>query len=167
VTEGIRLVHERSLWLEVVTLVVPGFNDSDEELRDIARFLASISRDIPWHVTAFHPDYRMTAPPATTAHRLVRAAELGREEGLHFVYAGNAPGRVGPWENTFCPQCREVLVERIGYNILDYRITADGRCPKCVTTIPGIWPAEGASSVLRGDLTPDDFRRMPRRVPIR
>ena len=114
VTEGIRMVRARGLWLEVVTLVVPGFNDSDEELRAMAKFLVSVSSDIPWHVTAFHPDHKMTATPATTARQLIRAAEIGVEEGLHFVYAGNLPGRVGPWENTFCPQCHTALIERAG-----------------------------------------------------
>jgi pyruvate formate lyase activating enzyme len=141
VCNGIRIVHEQGLWLEVVTLVVPGFNDSEGELRSIAKFLASVSRDIPWHVTAFHPDYRMTGPPATTARQLIRAAEIGAEEGLRFIYAGNLPGRVGPWENTHCPNCRELLIERAGYFIRDYKITGDGKCPKCQTAIPGIWPA--------------------------
>jgi pyruvate formate lyase activating enzyme len=142
VTEGIRMVHKRGLWLEVVTLVVPGFNDSEGELRDIARFLASVSRDIPWHVTAFHPDYRMTDSSATPAPQLIRAAEIGAEEGLHFVYAGNLPGRVGQWENTVCPQCCETLITRLGYCVHDYRITVEGKCPKCQTPIPGIWSAE-------------------------
>ena len=141
VCNGIRIVHEQGLWLEVVTLVVPGFNDTEDELRAIAKFLASVSRDIPWHVTAFHPDYRMTGPPATTARQLIRAAEIGAEEGLRFIYAGNLPGRVGPWENTHCPNCRELLIERAGYFIRDYKITGDGKCPKCQTAIPGIWPA--------------------------
>jgi len=147
VTNGIRMVHERGLWLEVVTLVVPGFNDSEEELRAIAKFLVSVSRDIPWHVTAFHPDYKMTGPPATQARQLMRAAEIGVEEGLRFVYAGNAPGRVGNWENTCCPGCRELLVERAGYLIRDYKLTGGGKCPKCQTTIPGIWPGGGAAEV--------------------
>src|SRR3989441_8561596 len=103
VTETIRLVRERKLWLEVVTLVVPGFNDREEELRAIAKFLATVSRDIPWHVTAFHKDYKMTEPPNTRARQLIRAAEIGSEEGLRFVYAGNLPGHVGRWENTYCP----------------------------------------------------------------
>lgn len=164
VTDAIRMVRERGLWLEVVTLVVPGFNDSEAELRDIARFLVSVSRDIPWHVTAFHPDYKMTGPRATAARQLVRAAEIGAEEGLHFVYAGNLPGNVGPWENTFCPGCREKLIERAGYLVRDYRITADGKCPKCRTTIPGIWPAGGAAEINLSGSTMDLFRRVPRRV---
>src|SRR6266851_3953362 len=98
VQETIRLVRERGLWLEVLTLIVPGFNDGEEELRAIARFIAGLSRDIPWHVTAFHKDYKMTEPPNTTASQLIRAAEIGAGEGLHFVYAGNLPGRVGEWE---------------------------------------------------------------------
>ena len=116
------MVHERGIWLEVVTLVIPGFNDSDEELGQIARFLASVSRDIPWHVTAFHKDYRMTDPEATSAGTLMRAAEMGREAGLRFVYAGNLPGRVGAWENTRCPSCQETLIDRFGYLVRAYRL---------------------------------------------
>jgi pyruvate formate lyase activating enzyme len=166
VTEGIRMVYARGLWLEVVTLVVPGFNDSDAELRAMAQFLASVSPDIPWHVTAFHPDFKTTAAPATTARQLVRAAEIGAEEGLHFVYAGNLPGRVGPWENTFCPQCRAALIERAGYSVREYRITGEGKCPKCQTAIPGIWPAGGVVEARRGELVRDWFTRRPRRVPL-
>lgn len=166
VTDGIRLVHGRGLWLEVVTLIVPDFNDSDAELRDIAQFLTSVSRDIPWHVTAFHPDYKMTAPRATAADRLVRAAEIGAEAGLHFVYAGNAPRGVGRWENTFCPRCHELLIERTGYLIRDYQITGDGQCPKCQYKIPGIWPAGGAVEVNLSAPDADSTQRRPRRVPL-
>jgi pyruvate formate lyase activating enzyme len=147
VTNGIRMVHERGLWLEVVTLVVPGFNDSENELRAIARFLVSVSRDIPWHVTAFHPNYKMTDPPATGTRQLIRAAEIGVEKGLRFVYAGNAAGRVGQWENTYCPNCRELLIERTGYLVRDYKLTGDGKCPKCKTVIPGLWPTGYAAGV--------------------
>ncbi|HEU5396231.1 MAG TPA: AmmeMemoRadiSam system radical SAM enzyme [Verrucomicrobiae bacterium] len=164
VTEGIRMVHKRGLWLEVVTLIVPGFNDSESELRDIAKFLASVSPNIPWHVTAFHPDYKLTAPTVTSAHQLVRAAEIGAEEGLHFVYAGNLPGQVGPCENTFCPNCWEPLIERCGYSICQYRITGDGKCPRCRTRIPGIWPAGGAKEVKVSGPDADFFQRLPRRV---
>ena len=164
VCNGIRMVHERGLWLEVVTLVVPDFNDSEAELRAIARFIASVSRDIPWHVTAFHPDYKLTDPPATATRQLIRAAEVGVEEGLRFVYAGNASGRVGSWENTFCPSCRELLIERTGYLIRGYKITSDGQCPKCRTAVPGIWPAGGATEVPTGGSTLDFFQRLPRKV---
>jgi pyruvate formate lyase activating enzyme len=135
----IRALHEKGFWVEVVTLVVPGLNDSSEELRDIARFLVSVSADVPWHVTAFHPDYRMEDRDATSVRALLRAAEIGAEEGLHFVYAGNLPGVVRSWENTYCPGCRSVLVERLGFRILRNRIGADGRCPECRAVIPGVW----------------------------
>jgi pyruvate formate lyase activating enzyme len=131
-------LHELGFWVEVVTLVVPGFNDSDAELADIARFLVSVSPDIPWHVTAFHQDYRMLQPPATPTSGLLRAARIGRREGLHFVYAGNLPGEVGDSENTRCPACQALLVERAGYRILANRL-ADGGCPDCRRAIPGLW----------------------------
>jgi len=166
VCNGVRMVHERGLWLEVVTLVVPGFNDSEAELRAIAKFLASVSRDIPWHVTAFHPDYKMTDPPGTTARQLVRAAEIGAEEGLRFVYAGNVPGQVDRWENTYCPACGEMLIARTGYVVQEYKITPEGGCPRCQAAIPGIWPAGGATEVSTGDPASARFRRVPRRVML-
>ncbi len=150
VLDAIRLTHEMGFWVEVVTLVVPGFNDSEQELREAARFIASVSPDIPWHVTAFHPDYKMTDVPATSVRTLVRAAEIGREEGLHFVYAGNLPGRVGPFENTWCPQCQALLIERVGYVIQQYRITGEGTCPECGYRVPGIWPPDPRQVRLGG-----------------
>jgi pyruvate formate lyase activating enzyme len=142
----IRSLHERGIWVEVVTLLVPGFNDSDEELTDIARFLASVSADIPWHVTAFHKDYKMTGPADTSVRTLLRAAETGAREGLHFVYAGNIPGAVGEWEDTRCPSCRALLVERRGFRVLANRIP-DGVCPSCRVSVPGFWePAAAALS---------------------
>jgi pyruvate formate lyase activating enzyme len=166
VAEGLRLVHERGLWLEVVTLVVPGFNDSEAELRDIARFLVSLSRDIPWHVTAFHTDYKMQDTPGTTAAKIVRAAEIGAEEGLRFVYAGNAPGQVGGWENTYCPSCRAKVIDRFGYLVREYRLTPDGKCPDCGTQLPGIWPATGADEVTLGHSMSDYYSRLPRGVRV-
>ena len=135
----IRALHEQGFWVEVVTLVVPGHNDSDEELTDIARFLVSVSPDIPWHVTAFHPNYRMDDRPATSVRTLLRAAEIGVAEGLRFVYAGNLPGAVASWENTHCPRCRALLVERTGFRVSRNRVTAEGRCPECERVIPGVW----------------------------
>ena len=139
VLDTIRGLHARGIWTEVVTLVVPGFNDSDAELGDIAGFLAGVSPDIPWHVTAFHPDYRMTGPPPTPAATLQRAAGIGERAGLRFVYAGNLPGRTGALEDTRCPGCRATLVRRHGYTILENRITAAGACPDCTATVPGVW----------------------------
>jgi pyruvate formate lyase activating enzyme len=152
VLEGIRMVHERGLWLEVVTLVIPGFNDAEAELRGAARFLASVSRDIPWHLTGYHQDYKMTDPPSTPAETLVRAAEIGKEEGLRFVYAGNRPGQVGEWENTRCPGCHETLIERYGFLVRSYRLTPEGRCPSCQTQIPGLWHGK-PTDARTGDLS--------------
>jgi pyruvate formate lyase activating enzyme len=162
VLETIRRTHELGFWVEVVTLVIPGFNDSTEELMDAARFLASISPDIPWHVTAFHPDYRMIDPPPTAAGTLIRAAEIGQEAGLRFVYAGNLPGRVGGYENTACPGCRRPVVERLGYALLAYRLTAEGKCRHCGTLVPGVWPA--SPDMVRVGGSADLYHRVPRPV---
>jgi pyruvate formate lyase activating enzyme len=127
--------------------VIPGFNDSDQELTRLAEFLVSISSNIPWHVTAFHKDYKMTGPDDSGPETLARAAQIGRKAGLRYIHAGNLPGKVGDLENTRCPNCQELLVERFGYRITDYRLTADGRCPMCRTLIPGRW-----DSVFRGQI---------------
>jgi pyruvate formate lyase activating enzyme len=139
VLDAIRLVRERGFWLEIVTLVVPGFNDDDAQLRGAAAYIASVSPEIPWHVTAFHKDYRMTDPDRTSAETLERACEIGVQAGLKFVYAGNLPGRVGRWENTHCPGCGSLLIERTGYIIGKQRIGRDGRCPSCGYAVPGVW----------------------------
>lgn len=166
VKEGIRLVRERGLWLEVVTLLVPGFNDDESELREMARFLVSVSPDIPWHVTAFHKDYRMTEPENTTAQGLIRAARIGGEEGLRFVYAGNLPGRVGSLEDTRCPGCGENLIERFGYVVRSFRIDATGRCPKCAQAIPGIWPKPDPARADSGSELSRNSPRMPRPIDL-
>src|SRR5439155_272886 len=132
----------------------------------VAVFLASVSRDIPWHVTAFHKDYKMTEPPNTQARQLIRAAEIGSEEGLRFVYTGNLPGHVGRWENTYCPGCGERLIERFGYLIREYKIAHDGRCPCCETRVPGIWPSGGAADVRTGDGMAAYYSRLPRGVKL-
>ncbi|HTY05697.1 MAG TPA: AmmeMemoRadiSam system radical SAM enzyme [Gemmatimonadales bacterium] len=139
VTTTIAEAHHRGFWVEVVTLIVPGFNDEDGELARAAELIAGVSPDIPWHVTAFHPDYRMTDPGATPTETLIRACEIGTAAGLRFVYAGNRPGGVGRWENTYCPDCGDLLVRRRGYTILAQRVGADGRCPSCARAIPGVW----------------------------
>jgi pyruvate formate lyase activating enzyme len=139
VLDSIQGAHDLGLWVEVVTLVVPGFNDSTDELMDAARFVAAVSPDIPWHVSAFHPDYKMTDPPRTSVETLQRAAEIGQEAGLRYVYAGNVAGRLPEYENTYCHQCKTSLIERFGYVMRAYQITERGSCPTCDTTIPGIW----------------------------
>lgn len=140
VLDTIKLVHEAGIWLEVLTLVIPDFNDSSEELWDIARYIRGVSPDIPWHVTAFHPDYKMTDRGRTPAQTLQRAAEIGLEAGLHYVYTGNLPGQVQDWENTRCPTCQTTLVRRVGFMVREDRLSRnEGVCPQCGTHIPGIW----------------------------
>lgn len=155
ILESIRRIHSMGLWLEIVTLLIPGFNDSADELRRLTEFLFGISPDIPWHVTAFHGDYKMQNDVArdTRPEDLLRAIEIGQQSGLRYIYAGNLPGRVGDWENTRCPQCQETLIKRHGYLITDYRLTSDGQCPKCSTTIPGRW-----SGSFEGQITSHPFR---------
>src|SRR5438552_896545 len=126
ILDTIRRLHDMGFWLEIVTLIIPGFNDSDDELRRLAEFLARVSPDIPWHVTAFHQDYKMTDPENTPPETLLRAAEIGAQAGLRYIYAGNLPGHVGGFEHTRCPNCRQVLIERYGYLITAYHLTAKG-----------------------------------------
>lgn len=137
ILEAIRYAHSLGLWVEIVTLVVPGFNDSSEELGQIAEFIASVSPDIPWHVTAFRPDYKMTDRGPTTVAHLLRAVDAGRGAGLRYIYAGNAHGLTDA-ESTRCPGCGQVLVERVGYGIGKVAL-AEGRCPRCEIAIPGVW----------------------------
>jgi pyruvate formate lyase activating enzyme len=148
--DGIRRAYDMGLWVEVVTLVIPGFNDSNEELWEAARFLQSVSADIPWHVTAFHKDYKMTDPDNTSAQTLLRAAEIGREAGLNYVYAGNLPGQVDGYESTRCVKCNKLLVNRHAYVVKDYHITGQGTCPSCGTNVPGLWPKDPRSVHLNG-----------------
>lgn len=148
--DGIKRAYEMGLWVEVVTLTIPDFNDSNEELWDAACFIAGVSKDIPWHVTAFHKDYKMTDHDHTDAKTLIRAAEIGKEAGLRYVYAGNLPGRSGEYEDTFCSECNHRLIKRRGYTILAYQITGDGKCPKCHSKVAGIWHKDPSQAVLNG-----------------
>ena len=149
ILDTIRWLHAAGVWVEIVTLLVPGFNDSDTELRGLVEFVAGVSPDIPWHVTAFHHDYRMLDPANTTPAMLTRATAIGRAAGLRYVYAGNLPGRVGDLEHTFCHGCGERLVARHGYLIQDYRVTKDGMCPQCAVKVPGRW-----DTAFEGQRTP-------------
>jgi pyruvate formate lyase activating enzyme len=141
ILDTIRQLHAMGIWLEIVTLLIPGFNDSRDEIDRLTRFVAGVSPDIPWHVTAFHGDYKMTAPQNTTAEMLRAAAAIGKANGLRYIYAGNLPGQVGDLEHTACASCGERLITRFGYHIRDYRITADGACPSCGAQVPGRWRA--------------------------
>ena len=149
VLRTIEQLWQRGFWVEVVTLIVPGFNDSDAELRDIAAFLAGISPDLPWHCTAFHPDYKMTERDYTPARTLVRACEIGAAAGLHYVYAGNLPGLTRGWEDTRCPHCHLTLIERRGFDVLSYQLTDAGACPQCGAAIAGRWDAPRTRAALR------------------
>ncbi|HUU45839.1 MAG TPA: AmmeMemoRadiSam system radical SAM enzyme [Acidobacteriota bacterium] len=136
VLEAVKLIHALGFWLEITTLVIPQQNDSAEELTQMAEFIAGISIDIPWHLTAFHPDYRMTDRPRTSAETLRRARGIGQAAGLRFVYAGGLPGDDG--ESTYCPECHARLMHRVGFQVLVNRLR-DGCCPDCGTAIPGVW----------------------------
>lgn len=128
---------ERGIWVEVVTLVIPEFNDSDNELYALSRAISAVSANIPWHVTAYHPDYKRDTP-STQPDGLIRAAEIGLEAGLRYVYAGNLHGKVSNYEDTLCPRCQKVLVQRTGFRA---RVVGmkDGKCATCGTVIPGVW----------------------------
>ena len=154
VLETIRRLHEMEVWVEIVTLLIPDFNDSDDELKRLTEFIASVSRDIPWHITAFHADYKMTDRHDTSDDGLLRAAAIGRANGLRFVYAGNRPGQVGELEHTTCPTCDTPVIERYAYHIQAYRLTSDGSCPSCHSKIPGRWAPTFAGQVSASPFLP-------------
>jgi pyruvate formate lyase activating enzyme len=141
ILDTIRRLHAMGVWVEIVTLLIPGFNDSKDELTRLTEFVASVSPDIPWHVTAFHADYKMDETPNTTPSMLREAAGIGHAAGLKFIYAGNLPGSVGNLEDTRCASCGDTLIARSGYRIRDYRITSNGCCPSCATPVPGRFDA--------------------------
>ncbi len=137
ILRGIEEVHAKGMWLEVVTLVIPGFNDSPEELGNMASFLAGLSPEMPWHVTAYRPQYKKQSPGPTPQSTLQRAYEIGKEAGLHFVYLGNLPGYLPEAENTYCASCGALLVQRQGYAI-SREGWQDGSCTSCGKSLPGI-----------------------------
>lgn len=135
VLDSIRHIKELGIWIEVTTLVVPGQNDGKEELREIAQFISSVDKNIPWHISRFYPSYRYEDSAPTTLETLRMAREIGKDEGLNFVYIGNVPE-----ENsvTLCPFCQEVLIRRGAFNMLENKIE-DGRCPSCGRPVPGVF----------------------------
>src|SRR2546428_3344735 len=158
ILDTIRRLHGMDFWLEIVTLLIPGFNSSRDELTRLTAFVASVSPDIPWHVTAFHGDYKMTDPENTTAEMLLDAADIGRANGLRYVYAGNLPGAVGDLEETRCASCGGTLIARYGYHIREYRLTKDGRCPSCAAPVPGRGGTGFAGQIASRPFVPDSFR---------
>jgi len=129
VLETIQLMKELGVWVEVTTLIIPGLNDEEQELHDIARFVKSVGPEVPWHVTQFYPIYELLDKPRTPVATLRHAREIGVEEGLRYVYEGNVPGEGG--ENTYCYACGAILIERYG-------LTLRRNCPECGTSIDGV-----------------------------
>ncbi len=156
VLDCIRMTKRMGFWVEVVTLIVPDFNDSDDELKAMADFIVSVSPEIPWHVTAFHPDYKMTDKVRTPVESLGKAYEFGMQAGLKFVYAGNAAGAVGDREDTRCPSCGETMIRRIGFNVRENRMRGSC-CSACGAVLPGVWE-EKAAAPPRGYRWPMSLR---------
>jgi len=137
VLQCLKALVDAGIWVEVTTLVVPGMNDSPQELHQIAEFIATqLGPDVPWHVSRFHGDYKMTNVPATPIETLKLACRIGAEAGLRYIYSGNVSGQAD--ERTYCPGCGRVLIDRVGFAVRQVRI-ADGACPECGLKIPGIW----------------------------
>ncbi len=136
VLKTLEIMKEMGVWLEVTTLLIPGLNDSMEELKALSRFLADLDKDIPWHISRFHPTYRLTGIPPTSPASIRQARDLGYEAGLKYVYTGNLPGDKG--EKTFCHKCGKLLIDRFGFDVT-YNILEKNCCPKCASEIPGVW----------------------------
>lgn len=135
VLKTIERMRQRGIWVEVTTLVIPGLNDGKAELRELARFLVSVGREIPWHISRFHPTYRLTDRPPTPVATLHAARQIGLDEGLWYVYTGNVPGDEG--ESTCCHQCGALLLERVGFSSRR-RNLRDGRCTVCQSPLAGV-----------------------------
>ncbi len=132
----LEIMRKMGVWVEVTTLLIPGLNDSTEELKGLAGFLSNLDPDIPWHISRFHPSYRLMNVRPTPPESIQRARDIGYEAGLKYVYTGNLPGDEG--EKTYCHQCKELLIDRIGFNVRKQAIR-DNRCPRCNALIPGVW----------------------------
>jgi pyruvate formate lyase activating enzyme len=151
ILEAIRRYKALGVWVEITTLIIPGVNDTDEELRQIAAFVESVGPEVPWHVTQFSPAYKMLDRAPTPIPTLRRAREIGFEAGLRYVYEGNVPGEGG--EHTYCYACKALLIQRYGFHTLSNRIQ-HGRCPQCGALIDGV----GMDGAHAGD------RRSPPRL---
>jgi pyruvate formate lyase activating enzyme len=136
VLETLGLMREMGIWVEITTLVIPTLNDSDEEFKEIAQFILSLGPEVPWHISAFYPTYKMLNLPRTPASSLHRARKIGKDVGLRYVYCGNIPGEEG--EDTFCPHCGRKVIERIGFQVIKNEVVM-GECRHCHTKIEGVW----------------------------
>jgi len=136
VLNTLETMKEMGVWLEVTTLLIPGLNDSTEDLKGISKFLADLDQNIPWHISRFHPTYHLTSISSTPPESIRRARDIGYEAGLKYVYTGNLPGDEG--EKTFCHNCGGLLIDRFGFNVTKNRIEKN-RCPECGSEVPGVW----------------------------
>ncbi|MFH0949027.1 MAG: AmmeMemoRadiSam system radical SAM enzyme [Candidatus Aenigmatarchaeota archaeon] len=136
VLDGIKRMHDAKIWLEITTLVIPGKNDSNEELKKSAEFIAGIDKSIPWHVSRFFPHFKMSDIKPTPAETLERAYEIGKAAGLKYVYIGNMPDK--EYESTYCPECNSTVIERSGFIIGKINMK-NGKCKKCGCKIEGVW----------------------------
>jgi pyruvate formate lyase activating enzyme len=138
VLDTLRWLAKSNTWLEVTTLIVPGMNDSEEELADLATFIAKeLGRNTPWHVSRFHGDYEMSDTPATSLETMELAVELGQRAGLRYIYCGNVED--GRGQRTICPTCGAIVIDRVGYTISRRNLTDEGKCRKCSLVMPGVW----------------------------
>ncbi len=137
VLEAVKVLWESGVWVEATTLIIPGHNDSEVELRELANFIASVDEDLPWHVTGFYPTYKMTDIAPTPTTLLTDARKWGLEEGLHHVYQGNRPGSGG--EDTFCPRCSFRVIERRGFSMIESQLSPSGQCPSCGAVVAGVF----------------------------
>ncbi len=133
--DSIKLYKELGIWIEITTLVIPGHNDSDMDLRKTAEFIKSVGPEIPWHVSRFHPTYKLQDEPVTPASTLAKARQIGLDVGLKYVYEGNIPGE---GEETMCPGCRKTVIKRVGFSVLENRVK-EGKCGYCGAVIDGVW----------------------------
>ena len=136
ILENLKRMREMGIWVEITTLVIPTLNDSDREFKEIAQFILSLGREVPWHLSAFYPTYKMLNLPRTPASTLHRAREIGIQAGLRYVYCGNVPGEEG--EDTFCPHCGRTVIERTGFRV-NKNDVVNGTCRNCHGGIEGIW----------------------------
>ena len=135
VLDTIKKAYEKGIWIEITTLLIEGVNNSNEEVNKMAEFIASVSKDIPWHLSAFHPDYKMKDVEFTKMDTLQKAYEIGKKQGLNYIYLGN----VDVADITYCPKCGYDIIVRNRYEVVKNEITKDGECPKCNTKIAGLW----------------------------
>ncbi|MFH1054794.1 MAG: AmmeMemoRadiSam system radical SAM enzyme [Candidatus Altiarchaeota archaeon] len=137
VLRTLKMLVKKGVWVEVTTLIIPSLNDGKDELKEIAKFISTELGDfVPWHVSRFHPDFELTNLPATDVKAIEGAVKIGKDAGLKYVYAGNVPH--GRYENTYCPKCGELLLERHGFSVTSNKVK-DGGCTKCKTRIEGVW----------------------------